>query len=269
VTGSSSGRGIGCGNGCGNADPSGLDTAQGGSGGGPLLVLLHGLGGNSGAWSNLLPLLAGRRWLIVDLPGHGWSPALTSYSYSCCAEMVSAALPEDGNVVVLGHSFGGAVGLALAAVRPLRRVVTVGMRASWPPEFTATLDTLAVKPVRGFGSREDAAAFLLRINGLSDFLPADSEFVERGLVHGESGWRLAQDPRSFAVGVPPFDSLFAEAVSAGAAVTVAHGERDSMVAVGDYDDFASRYGVEVVVLSGLGHNAHVESPQAVAGLLPT
>lgn len=245
-----------------------MDTVRGGSGDGALLVLLHGLGGNSGVWSGLLPLLSGQRWLAVDLPGHGRSPELPSYSYLGCAEAVAAALPEDTDVVVLGHSFGGAVGLALAGLRPVDRVVTVGMRSIWPAEFTASLAALAAKPPRTLENRDDAAAFLLRINGLGDFLTADSEFARRGLRAEGNRWRVAQDPRSFGVGEPPFDSLFGAAVGGGASVTVAHGERDPMVAVGDYDEFAVRYGVDVVVLPGLGHNAHVQSPEAITGLLP-
>lgn len=241
---------------------------RGGSGDGPLLVLLHGLSGNSGVWSSLLPHLSGRRWLAVDLPGHGRSPALAAYTYANCADAVDAVLPDDDEVVVLGHSFGGVVGLALAAVRPVDRVVTVGMRTVWPPEFTATLDGLAAKPARGFGSRDAAAAFLLRINALDEFFTGDSDLVARGIVGAETGWRLAQDPRTYGVGEPPFDTLFAGAVGTGTAVTVAHGEHDVMVAVGDYDQFAARYGVGVVVLPGVGHNAHVESPASVVGLLP-
>lgn len=246
----------------------GLDVVRGGSGGGPLLVLLHGMGGNLGVWSRLLPLLPGRRWVALDLPGHGRSPVPPSYSYFGCAESIAAALANDDDVVVLGHSLGGAIGLALAAVRPVRSVVTLGMRAVWPVEFVAALDALAAKPARVLGSRGDAAAFVLRINGLSGFLDQGSEFVDRGLVSVAEGWRLAQDPSSFGFGEPPFDTLFASAVAAGATVTLAHGESDAMIACGDYDDFAARYGVHVVVLPGLGHNAHVQSPEAVAALLP-
>lgn len=247
---------------------TGLDTVRGGDGHGALLVLLHGLSGNSGVWTGLLPLLSGRRWLAADLPGHGRSPALPSYGYSACAEAVALELAEEQEVVVLGHSFGGVLGLTLAAMRPVDAVVTVGMRAVWPPEFTATLHGLAAKPTRSFGSRTEAAAFFLRINGLTDFVSEHSEAVERGIIDGDSHWRLAQDPWSYAIGEPPFDAFLGSAVAAGTSVTLAHGEHDGMVPVGDYDTFARRYAVDVVVLPGLGHNAHVEDPQAVAGLLP-
>ena len=54
---------------------------------GPPLLLVHGLGGAASNWSELAPLLAPRRRLLVpDLPGHGgsspliWGPQPTLHS---------------------------------------------------------------------------------------------------------------------------------------------------------------------------------------------
>lgn len=239
------------------------------------LLLLHGLGGNAGAWSRATVLLGGGSqltglgWLAVDLPGHGYAATLPEYSYQACAHAVAHELPADAPVDVLGHSFGGVVGLALAGLRPVRSVVTVGMRVVWPAEFVAGLAALAAKPPRAFTERAAAAAFLLRINGLGDLLAEDSEFVRRGLCEDTDGrWWLRHDPRVFGAGEPHFDDLLTAATAGGSAVTLAHGAHDAMVAVGDYDDLAARHGATAALLPGLGHNAHVEDPAAVLDLLP-
>lgn len=249
----------------------------------PLLVLLHGLGGNRAVWDPLTRLLADGRldatpeatgargpgWLALDLPGHGVAAPLPAYTYRACAEVVASALPADADVTVLGHSFGGVVGLALAGLRPVRAVRTVGMRSQWPAEFVATLAGLADKPPRHFATREQAAAFLLRINALDGLLGSDSGFARHGTVaDGDGGWCLSNDPRAFGLPAPPFDDLLTAARDAGTAVTLAHGESDAMVATGDYDELAARHDVRIVVLPGLGHNAHVQDPVAVLGLLP-
>ena len=95
---------------------AGLRVHQGGSGE-PVLLQLHGLGATGDVWQGWRPLLARRwpgRWLAPDLPGHGGSPPLSSYTFQSLAAAVAGIAGAGARTVVLGHSLGGVVGLALA-----------------------------------------------------------------------------------------------------------------------------------------------------------
>jgi pimeloyl-ACP methyl ester carboxylesterase len=85
--------------------------------------------------------------------------------------------------------------------------------------------------------------------------------VDRTATGEGSGWRLAQDPRTFGVGVPDMAGLLA-AVSCP--VVLARGEHDPMVT---HEQLAALV-PDAVTLPGLGHNAHVEDPAAVLALVP-
>ena len=94
-------------------------------GDGPDLVLIHGASGNLRDFTTgLMPALTARyRVTVIDRPGHGYSRAaggevLTSPADQ--AALIRAALTEAGitRPLVLGHSYGGAVALALALDDP-------------------------------------------------------------------------------------------------------------------------------------------------------
>ena len=86
------------------------------------------------------------------------------------------------------------------------------------------------------------------------------EWLARGIVQGEEGWRLSQDPRTFGVAGAPFDSLVK---SARARVILARGERDAMVSTAELRAHAA----EAVEIAGCGHNVQVEKPDAIVELL--
>ena len=118
---------------------AGLRVHEGGRGE-PLLVLLHGMGATGDVWGAWRPLLARRwpgRWLAPDLPGHGGSPPLAAYTFDGFAAAVAGIVPPGAGVVVLGHSLGGVVGLALASGRfpvPVRAVIGLGIKVVWTDE---------------------------------------------------------------------------------------------------------------------------------------
>src|SRR3954466_5844602 len=87
-----------------------------GAGQGPVVVLLHGLGGAASNWTAVAPALAERaRVAVPELPGHGGSSALPApvATLDAYADRVAGAL--EAPAVVVGHSLGGIVALRLAS----------------------------------------------------------------------------------------------------------------------------------------------------------
>jgi pimeloyl-ACP methyl ester carboxylesterase len=244
---------------------AGLRVHEGGSGE-PLLVLLHGLGATGDVWAGWWPLLARRwpgRWIAPDLPGHGSSPPLDAYTFDGFAAAVAGIVQPGAPIVVLGHSLGGVVGLALAGGRfpvPVQAVIGLGIKVVWTDEDLDRAQAAARRPPAWFASREEAAARYLRVSGLADLLPAGDPAVDAGLREQDGRWRLAMDPGAFAVGAPDMAQLLARSQ---APVTLARGERDPM----NTDEQLARLGAATVALPGLGHSAHVENPELSITLL--
>jgi pimeloyl-ACP methyl ester carboxylesterase len=243
----------------------GLRVQEGGSGE-PLLVLLHGLGATGDVWAGWWPLLARRwpgRWLAPDLPGHGGSPPLAVYTFDGFAAAVAGAVRPSTRVVVLGHSLGGVVGLALASGKfrvPVQAVTGLGIKVVWTGEDLDRARALAHRPPAWYASRDEAADRYLRVSGLAGLLPAGDPAVDAGLREQDGRWRLVMDPGAFAAGAPDMAHLLARSQ---ARVTLARGEHDPM----NTDEQLARLGVPTVTLPGLGHNAHVESPELSVALL--
>jgi pimeloyl-ACP methyl ester carboxylesterase len=244
---------------------SGLRVHEGGSGE-PVLVLLHGLGATGDVWARWSPLLARRwpgRWLAPDLPGHGGSPALAAYSFDGLAAAIAGLVPPSTPVVVLGHSLGGVVAMALASGQfrvPVEAVIGLGIKVVWTDQDLDRAHAASRRPATWFGTRAEAADRYLRVSGLDGLVSADDPAVEAGLREQDGRWRMAMDPGAFAVGAPDMTRLLARSQ---APVTLARGEDDPM----NTDDQLAALGATAVTLPGLGHNAHVQSPELSISLL--
>lgn len=162
---------------------------------GPAQVLaIHGLTGHGQRWQTLatrhLPDVA---VLAPDLVGHGRS----SWAAPWTLEANVAALVEliDEPVVVVGHSFGGAVALNLAAARPdlVSRLVlldpAVGLDGDWmrriaddmlaSPDYTDRAEARAEKANGSWGEVE------------ADELDRELDEHLIDLPSGRVGWRIS------------------------------------------------------------------------------
>ena len=120
--------------------------------------------------------------------------------------------------LIVGHSLGAYVGLALASgwfgVR-VRAVLGIGPKIAWPEADLKASRDLAVRPVRSYATEDEALARYRRVSGLDEQLAPGRETLARGVLHMPGGWRLAQDPATFAVAGAPFASLAVGRPSAG------------------------------------------------------
>ena len=90
------------------------------AGSGPVVVFMHGLGGNSRTWEEQLSALSGEcRVVAWDAPGYGGS-ALQEENEVAYAEAGLALFEALGieRATLVGHSMGGVVGVRLASIAP-------------------------------------------------------------------------------------------------------------------------------------------------------
>jgi pimeloyl-ACP methyl ester carboxylesterase len=231
-------------------------------------LLLHGLGATAAVWNSVRRALQERgsmRWLVADLGGHGGSDWQSCYSVGELAAQLAELVQQQPirELFIVGHSLGAYVALALASGWfgiAVRGVLGIGPKISWPDTDVQAARELAARPVRWYATEEEAWARYRRVSGLTADIAPGEEWLARSAVEAESGWRLTQDPRTFAVAGAPFTSL---AASATAPILLARGERDPLVSLQQL----RVHGPQAHDIPGRGHNAHVEDPAAVIALL--
>ncbi|MDH6116500.1 pimeloyl-ACP methyl ester carboxylesterase [Kitasatospora sp. GAS204A] len=111
----------------------------------PEALFVHGLGGSSDNWTELMDELVGVvRGEALDLPGFGWSPPPVDGNLSVSGHMRAVIgyleASRRGPVHLFGNSLGGAVAVRLAALRPdlvLSLTLISPALPELPPQHTA------------------------------------------------------------------------------------------------------------------------------------
>lgn len=251
-------------------------------------VLLHGLGGGSAAWTDLMDQLRERMECHApDMPGFGRSspPPASSYGVDAQAEAVRALLRTIGEPVHLfGNSLGGAVAVRVAADDP-ERVRTLTLIAPTLPDWRLRRPLLeAPLPlVPGVGK-------LLTRRALRETSLQQAETVLRALAGDPASVpqrriteaadeidHLAQQPhageayvRTLRGAVTAYlrrgpTGLWSAAGRIAAPTLAIYGGVDPLVG----SSTASRLArvvprAHVLILPGVGHLAHIERPEQIA-----
>jgi len=123
-------------------------------GSGPIVLMLHGIGGGHLAFAPQVEALAsqGYRAVAWDMPGYGHSAPIEPYTFKglaeSCIRLIQALTENSANkqVALLGHSMGGMVAQEVVARRPelVGKLILCGTSPSfgkpdgdWQREFIA------------------------------------------------------------------------------------------------------------------------------------
>ena len=256
------------------------------------LVFVHGLGGMSLNWTDLMHLQAdrGRTSAALDLPGFGRSLPVDGQDYSLRshAEAVIALIEtSDAPVHLVGNSLGGAIVTAVAARRPdLVQSLTLVCPAL--PHVRPNLEKLPIL----LGVLPRAADMLARIRGGQT--PEQRVDETMNLVFGDPSrirpnrreeaiheYRLRHDmphvwhafvesARGLGRGFLPWgdDYLWRQLDEVQAPVLALFGTQDRLVDAGIAARVAQTIGGgTVVTLPGIGHVPQMEVPITVDRLL--
>ncbi|WP_051737351.1 alpha/beta fold hydrolase [Pseudonocardia halophobica] len=230
-------------------------------GGGPPVLLLHGLMGRATTWWSVARRLTDHgRVLGLDARGHGRSQAAGPWTTDRMADDAADLLEQAGAgpAVVIGHSMGGLHALALAARRPdLVRGVVV-------EDMAVDLTGLAGRPVadmaawfgavpQPFACREAVReAFGYPRRELGDYM---AECVEER-ADGLHLLTRVRDALEIATGWTR-EARWADLDAVGCPVLLVEAE-ESVAPAGQMAAMAERLGAEHHVLPGTGHLVHAD-----------
>jgi pimeloyl-ACP methyl ester carboxylesterase len=259
------------------------------------VLCVHGFGGSSNNWTDLMALLSGSphedepsfSCEALDLPGFGFSPpAEASCTVSGQAELVAQLIEHRGRgpVHLVGNSFGGAVCTRVAATRPdLIATVTLiapAMPDLWVRPVTARFPALCVPkfgswllsrvqkmPARARVEASIATIYYDRTRVHPDRIAADIAEIERRDALGYGDAVLVRCARSIVAEYLRLgrNSLWRDAARVTAPVLVIYGSHDKIVDPRMAGRAARSFPrSRVVVLPRTGHVAQMERPEAVA-----
>ena len=241
---------------------------------GPPLVLLHGWAMHSGLWGPLLPRLAKRyRVHAVDLPGHGHSAPLASFTLDAVVDALAAAFSgAQRPLTVLGWSLGGLVAMRWALAEPARvgRIALV----CTSPRFVACDDwphAMSCATLDRFGD-ELHVAWKLTVQRFLALQMQGGEHARATLV--------ALRSRVFARGEPAPKALFdaltairgadlrAEASRVTQPALVVSGSRDTLT-LPDAGRWLADHlpAARFALIEGAAHAPFLSHPEAFAGAL--
>lgn len=240
----------------------------------PAVLLVHGQPGSSLIWARVRPLLrdSGLRVLAVDRAGYGFTggPAADQFDNAAAlAEILDEQVQSPA--VVVGHSLGAGIALALAATAPQHvRALVLIAPAAGPSAVTAT-DRVLVAPFLG-----SALTWLgFRAAGLALHLPqlrrrvlqeriglseAEAREVMCRVTHGAVWRSFVVEQRQLVTDAHRLENMFGDVACP---VVIVAGTRDRIVRLRVVAAIAKSLPESKLFTTRTGHLIPVDDPNAV------
>jgi pimeloyl-ACP methyl ester carboxylesterase len=265
---------------------------HGGPADGPLLVMVHGLGGSAVNWAALAPLLTNTcRVLALDLVGFGLTKAgMHSTSITANQDMLALFLREiaGGRAILVGNSMGGAITILQAARHPESTAALVLIDPALPvtagstpgPLVAASFGMYAVPRLghallsarRRARSPEQLAMDVLRLCCVdparvqADVLEQHLEMARARREFPDIDEHFLSAARSLMGMLARRSSFLATMKAIQAPVLLLHGEQDRLVTIGASRAVAAANpSWRFEVAPDAGHVPQLEVPQWTAG----
>jgi len=244
---------------------------------GPPVVLLHGQPGTSSDWQWVARLIEDRFELwIPDRPGYGRTgPPAGGFAYNASALSHLLASHRVGPAVVVGHSWGGGVAIALAEQHPEQVSGLVLVCSVVPGEPAGLDDRILAAPGLGPASAVGLVGATTALLGNQAVLTLARRWLPKRLADASEALnRLAQGGvgsawRSFLVEqkaiVEELPELERGLGLIEAPTVVINGARDRLIPAASGERLAMRMpGAERVLVGGVGHLVPYDSPETIA-----
>lgn len=241
---------------------------------GSRVVFFHGLFGQGKNWTQVAKALSDdHRVTLVDLPNHGRSVWTERMDYLDFADRVAVLLDSADPAVVVGHSMGGKVAMALALRHPelLERLVVVDVSPvsyDHGSEFEGFVQAMRAIDLTSLERRSDADAQLQP--AVPD--PTVRSFLLQNLRRDGDEWCWQANLEGLGEGLSslggwPADELSDAGPFEGRVLWMA-GEHSAYVR----DDYAAAMErwfprAQRVTVKGAGHWVHAERPEVFLAVL--
>jgi pimeloyl-ACP methyl ester carboxylesterase len=232
-------------------------------GDGPTIVLIHGIGGALDVWDDIVPALASQHRVIrMDLIGHGGTAAPRSgYTMEKQAALIAAVLDTLGvdRFTIIGHSMGGEVAIALAAIEPARieRIILLDT----PPITFKIWNRLTLLPVLGellwTVQREMDTGSPTLDKSAADFKQLTYSAFKASYLNSIE----------YVTTKPAFERL--AVLNPISPLLVIVGSRDPLVSPSVAKLYESVQGAKVAMIDGAGHASIVDAPAKTIELITT
>lgn len=240
------------------------------------VVLIHCFSCAIDWWDRMMPLIdRDHRVVAVDLLGHGGSEKPSSgYTVPNQAQLVAEALDKLGvrDAVVVGHSLGGSIAVALAERSPklVKKVVIIDTPPDHSGSSLGLIAKLGFEPVVGEFFWRVKPDFAVRMGLEVAFAPGfdvPDEFVEDV---GRMTYSSYHDSPQGSDDYTKEESLDRRMKESGKPLLVLMGAEEQIV--GDPAEALAEYRETVPwaktkLIAGAGHSPNVEKPAETAALV--